>query len=442
LNLRNKYFPSHTYPLYPIPYSTNYLLAFSFFALYLPHNFIPEGIMQTVTPESVGLSSTRLERLKSAMQQYVDRGTFAGIVTLISRHEQVAHLGTFGAQDLESGRPMAPDTIFRIYSMTKPITSAAVMILCEEGRLRLCDPLSRYLPEFKDARVMVSRGGADYDLVLACREITLHDLITHSGGIGYGSDEHSALDQLYRETLARIEKEVEPVLEKQVQAFARARLPLAFHPGTGFRYSLSIDLLGYVVQVASGQLFEDFLQERILGPLEMVDTAFWVPPEKAGRLAFTYGPAETGGLKALRPPQVADITQKTRNPSGGGGLVSTVGDYFRFGQMLLNSGELEGARILGRKTVEWMLQNHLPEGILPMNEPANGFGIGGAVLLHPGLSHRPGSIGRFGWGGAANTEWWIDPAEGLQCLLMLQYMPCFTIPIVEDFAQLAYQALE
>ncbi len=398
--------------------------------------------MQTVKPESVGLSSARLERLKGVMQQYVDKGIFAGIVTLIARQGQVAQLESFGWQDLETKRPMNAGTIFRIYSMSKPVTSAAAMILCEEGRLRLSDPLSRYLPEFKDARVMVSRGGADYDLVPARREINLHDLLTHSGGLSYGSDEQSPLDRLYRETLERIDKEEEPVLEKWMQAFARARLPLAFHPGTGFRYSMSIDLLGYIIQLASGQLFDEFLKERIFEPLGMVDTAFWVPPEKVDRLAALYGPAEAGGLKVVTPLGGGEITQPNRNPWGGGGLVSTAGDYFRFGQMLLNGGELEGIRLLGRKTVEWMLQNHLPEGIHPMDEAANGFGLGGAVLLHPGLSQRPGSAGKFGWGGAANTEWWIDPAEKLQCLIMLQYMPPFTIPIVEDFAQLAYQALE
>lgn len=398
--------------------------------------------MQTVKPEMVGLSSSRLERIKTSMQGYVDRGTFAGILTLVARQGRVAHLETFGWQDLESKRPISADTIFRIYSMSKPITSAAAMLLCEEGRLRLWDPVWRYLPEFKNAQVMAARPDGGYDLVPARREVTVHDLMTHSGGLSYGSDEHSALDKLYRETLQRLDQESEQVLEKWMQGFARARLPLAFQPGTDFRYSFSIDVLGYIIQVASGQPFEDFLQERIFIPLGMPDTAFWVPPEKLNRLAVTYGPAEGGKLKVIPPLGGDDITRPTRKPFGGGGLVSTARDYVRFGQMLLNGGELEGVRLLGRKTVEWMLQNHLPAGVHPMGELANGFGLGGAVLLHPGLSQRPGSPGKFGWGGAANTEWWIDPAEQLQCLIMLQYMPCFTIPIVEDFAQLAYQALE
>lgn len=398
--------------------------------------------MQTTQPENVGLSSERLQRINHVMQQYVDGQVFAGIVTLVAREGQVAHLEAFGWQEKETNRPMTVDTIFRIYSMTKPITSVAVMMLCEEGRLRLADPVSRYIPDFKDLKVMVARGGSDYDLVPARREITIHDLLTHSGGLSYGSDEHSALDDLYRKNFERMDKEVEPIMEKRVLAFVQAKLPLAFHPGTGFRYSISIDLLGYIVQLASGQLFEDFLQERIFAPLGMVDTAFWVPPEKADRFAAVYGPEEKGGIKVIEPVAGSRYLQPTRDPSGGGGLVSTVSDYFRFGQMLLNIGQLDGNRLLGRKMVEWMMQNHLPDGIHPMDEPWNGFGLGGAVLINPGLSHRPGSIGKFSWGGAANTEWWIDPVEELQCLLMLQYMPAFTIPIVEDFAQLVYQALE
>ena len=216
----------------------------------------------------------------------------------------------------------------------------------------------------------------------------------------------------------------------------------AFHPGAAFRYGLSIDLLGYVVQVVSGQPFDEFLKERIFTPLGMTDTDFWVPPEKVGRFASMYGPSKEGRLNVISSPDGKDYTKPDRSLSGGGGLVSTLGDYFRFGQMLLNGGEFEGARLLGRKTIEWMMQNHLPAGIHDNNEVWNGFGLGGAVLINPGLSPRPGSVGKFGWGGAANTEWWIDPAEELNCILMLQYMPGFTIPIVEDFAQLVYAALE
>jgi CubicO group peptidase (beta-lactamase class C family) len=398
--------------------------------------------MPTIQPENVGLSSTRLQRIAPVMQQYVDRQTFAGIVTLVARKGQVAHLEAFGWQEKETNLPMKTDTIFRIYSMSKPITSAAVMMLCEEGKLRLSDAISRYIPEFKNPQVMVARGNSDYDLVPAKREVTLHDLLTHSGGFSYGFDDHSALDALYRKWFESLEKDADLTLEKMMVELAKAKLPLAFQPGTAFRYSFSIDILGYIVQLAAEQLFDEFLQERIFGPLGMVDTAFWVPPEKVHRFAATYGSAENGGLKAIDPVADSRYTKPTRNPSGGGGLVSTASDYFRFGQMMLNRGQLDGVRLLGRKTVEWMLQNHLPESVHTWDDPAIGFGLGGSVLLKPGLSHRPGSVGKFGWGGAANTEWAIDPAEELQCLIMLQYMPAFTIPIVEDFTQLVYQALE
>jgi CubicO group peptidase (beta-lactamase class C family) len=405
-----------------------------------PVIFFKESIMQIVQPESVGLSSARLQRINPVMQQYIDQDTFGGILTLVARKGQIAHLETFGWQEKETNRPMALDTIFRIYSMTKPITSAATMMLCEEGKLRLSDPISRYIPAFKDTKVLVPSGNGNHQLVPPKREILVHDLFTHSGGLSYGWDELSIVDSFYRKQMDRFDKEGEPNLEELVKTLSK--LPLAFHPGTAFRYGLSIDVLGYIIQVVAGQPFEDFLQERVFAPLGMVDTAFWVPSEKAHRLAAVYGPAEGGGLKAIEPAAGSRFTKPPRMVGGGGGLVSTVSDYFRFGEMLLNGGTLDGTRLLGRKTVEWMLQNHLPEGIHPMDDPANGFGLGGAVLLHPGLAHRPGSVGKFGWGGAANTEWWIDPSEQFHCLVMLQYMPAFTIPIVDDFAQLAYQALE
>jgi CubicO group peptidase (beta-lactamase class C family) len=397
--------------------------------------------MNIVKPESVGLSSERLERVNSVMQSYVDQGVFAGISTLVARKGKVAHLETFGWQDLQTKKPITEDTIFRIYSMTKPITSAAVMVLCEEGRLRVSDPVSRHVPEFKDRKVMVMREGG-FDLVPAAREVTIHDLLTHTSGLCYPSEEQTPLDEIYRKLFGHMDKVVEPVLEKWMLAFIKTDVPLAFHPGTAWRYGLSIDVLGYIVQVVSGRPLNEFLKERIFAQLGMIDTDFWVPPEKVARFVSMYGPSKEDGLKVIPSPDGKDYTKPDRVLSGGGGLVSTLGDYFRFGQMLLNGGEFDGKRLLGRKTVEWMVQNHLPVGMHPNDEAWNGFGLGGAVLINPGLSPRPGSVGKFGWGGAANTEWWIDPAEELNCILMLQYMPGFTIPIVEDFNQLVYAALE
>ncbi len=397
--------------------------------------------MQTVSPESVGLSSSRLERVSSAMQRYVDQSLLSGVIVLIARQGQVAYLQAFGQQNIKANRPMTFDTLFRIYSMTKPITTTAAMMLVDEGKLRLSDPVSRYVPGFKNPRVMQPRNGCDFELVPARREPTLHDLMIHTAGLSYGFEENSALDERYRKDIwVPDEKEPTPDLKEMVDAIAK--LPLASHPGTAFRYSLAIDVLGYIIQVVSGIPFDEFLKEKVLSPLGMVDTDFWVPPEKVDRLSTVYGPADAGGLKVVEGHVNSSCTLPSRRPSGGGGLVSTIGDYFRFGQMLLNQGELDGVRLLGRKTVSWMLQNHLPEGIYSDAEQANGFGLGGAVLLYPGRSRRPGSAGKFGWGGAATTEWWIDPAEQMNCILMTQYMPGFIPPVVEDFAQTAYQALE
>jgi CubicO group peptidase (beta-lactamase class C family) len=399
--------------------------------------------MQTVQPESVGLSSSRLERVNRAMQKYVDQNLFAGVIVLVARQGQVACLQKFGWQEIAANRPMAWDTIFRIYSMSKPITSTAVMMLLEEGKLRLTDPLSRYAPAFKNPKVMRPRNGCDYKLVPAHREPTIHDLLTHTAGLSYGFDENSALDALYRKELWEL-TDKEPGLSLEEMANLVAKLPLASHPGTAYRYSVGIDMLGYVIQVVADQPFDQYLKEKIFLPLGMVDTDFWVPAEKADRLAAVYGPQEGGGLKVVEAPQGDHYLRPPSWPSGGGGLVSTIEDYYRFGQMLLNQGALDGVRLLGRKTVEWMMQNHLPDDLRQDSDQmgGNGFGLGGAVLLDPGWSQRPGSAGKFGWGGAANTEWWIDPAEQLQCLLMTQYFPGFTIPIVEDFAQTVYQALE
>jgi CubicO group peptidase (beta-lactamase class C family) len=399
--------------------------------------------MQTVQPESVGFSSSCLERISRAMQKYVDQKLFGGVIVLVARQGQVACLEKFGWQEIAANCPMAFDTIFRIYSMSKPITSTAVMMLVEEGKIRLSDPLSRYVPAFKNPKVMVPRNGCDFELIPARREPTVHDLLTHTAGLSYGFDENSALDECYRKEFWEFnDKNPELTLEEAVNVLAK--LPLASHPGTIFRYSLAIDVLGYLVQLVAEQPFDVFLREKIFAPLGMVDTDFWVPPEKVDRLAAVYGPQEGGGLKVVEASQGSRYTRPPSWPSGGGGLVSTIGDYYRFGQMLLNQGTLDGVRLLGRKTVEWMMQNHLPDSLRQDADQrgSNGFGLGGAVLLQPGLSHRPGSAGKFGWGGAANTEWWIDPTEQLQCILMTQYMPGFTIPIVEDFAQTVYQALE
>jgi CubicO group peptidase (beta-lactamase class C family) len=395
--------------------------------------------MELARPEELGFSPARLARISSTMKQYVERRQFAGIVTLVARRGRVVHFETIGKMDIESGRPMRRDAIFRIYSMTKPVTSTAVMILLEEARFRLGDPISDYLPIFKRMQVLQPRPGGDFDLVPARREITIRDLLTHVGGLSYGYETSSYIDELHRKKIwSRVESAEGMTVEDVISEIAR--MPLAFHPGKTYRYSFSTDVLGYLVQVLSGKPLEVFLKERILEPLGMSDTAFWVPPEKVGRFAACYGPAEEGGLKLIGTPLNHNFTLPAHFASGGGGLVSTAEDYLRFSQMLLNKGRMGSARILGRKTVELMFLNHLaPDIVYP--DPGYGFGLGGRVLLDPARAQVLGSEGSWGWGGAANTKFWIDPREDLIGILMTQFMPSDLYPLYVDFINLTYQAL-
>ncbi len=294
------------------------------------------------------------------MQQYVDAQKVAGITTLIARRNQIVHFGKYGMADIDVGALMAYDTIFRIYSMTKPITSVAVLMLMEEGRLRLSDPVSAFIPAFAAAKVLDTAPGSGGRYVDPVRPITVRDLLTHTAGLSYGSDEDVHIDALYRERVwGAFEQNQEMTLAEFAEAIAAQ--PLVFHPGTQFRYSFATDVLGYLVEIVSAKPFATFLQEQIFAPLGMVDTSFWVPPEKLERFAANYGPDETGGLKVIDAPATSRFARPTRRPSGGGGLLSTLGDYLRFCLMLLNKGELDGVRLLGRKTVELMTVNHLPK---------------------------------------------------------------------------------
>lgn len=395
--------------------------------------------MQTTRPETLGFSRERLARLDAAMQRYIDDKKLAGIITLIARRGQIVHLGKFGMANIAAGQPMADDTIFRIYSMTKPITSVAALMLMEEGRLRLSDPVSRYIPAFRDIQVLENPADPSSACVACTHAPTLKELFTHTAGLSYGF-EAGHIDDLYRQRvwgLMRINPDV--TLAEFVNAIAA--VPLACQPGTRFIYSMATDVLGRVVEVAADMPFAEFLRERIFQPLGMTDTDFWVPQEKAHRLAALYSRDEAGALVEHNPTPFR-YDRPTQNPSRGGGLVSTTGDYFRFAQMLLNRGELDGVRLLGRKTVEWMTTNHLPDGVHPNGDPAMGFGLGVSVLLDPGKAQVLGSVGTFGWGGAANTGFWVDPQEELIGIIMLQFMPSGTYPVIPDFRNLAYAALE
>ncbi len=371
------------------------------------------------SPEEVGMSSERLGRLDAAMQKAVDSGELPGAVVLIARDGQLAYAKSFGWQDRGKKIPMRNDSIFRLYSMTKPVVSVAAMMLVEEGKLGLQEPVSKYIPEFKEMKVGIESTDAEgkpaLKLVDAKRQITVQDLLRHTSGLTYGVlGTLNAVKKMYKDAEIFSQKWV---LADFVKALAK--LPLQFQPGTTWEYSHSTDVLGRVVEVASGQTLDVFLAKRIFEPLKMVDTAFQVPPEKQNRIAQPMPDIYTG-----KTPELIDVTRPATFFAGGHGLVSTAGDYLRFAQMLANGGELEGARILGPRTVEYMSSDHVnPQidkgaGFLP--GPGYGFGLGFATRIDRGQSEWPGSPGDYYWAGYAGTYFWIDPEEELVPVLMTQ----------------------
>jgi CubicO group peptidase (beta-lactamase class C family) len=403
--------------------------------------------------EAVGMSARRLERIRPAMQAYVDRGVYAGINTLIARRGRVVHASQFGWRDKEAGSPMTADTIFRLYSMTKPIVCVALMTLLEEGRFTLLDPLAKTIPAFGAVKVME----ADGNLVNPVRPIMLRDLMTHMSGLTYHFVDESPAGKMYHGAkLVDAQSPLEAVIDDLAQ------LPLAFQPGSRWRYSVGIDVIARVIEVISGRPLGAFLRERLFEPLGMADTAFGVPPEKRNRVAAMYGRPD---LLASGPTMSSELDAWARGVNdrldvsrsypvdspdvfmrGGHGLFSTIGDYFRFAQMLANGGELDGARILGRKTLELMHLNHVPAAFLPLDIgglplPGYGFGLGSRVLLDVAQSGAPGSAGEFGWSGAAKTSYWVDPKEQLVGLFMTQSMMSFDLPEL-DLRALVYQAIE
>jgi CubicO group peptidase (beta-lactamase class C family) len=393
--------------------------------------------MQLVSPREVGFSSTRLERINAVVHAAIDRGEIAGAVTLIARHGKVAHHAAAGLLDVVSGAPMHPDSIFRIYSMTKPVTAVAVMLLFEEGQFLLDDPVARFLPEFAATKVFVGGTDAGIDVADLERPITIRHLLLHTSGLPYGNADGSALERLYdRKALGRKD---EPLDEKVRRI---AQLPLAHQPGSGWTYGLSTDVLGRLVEVLSDQRFDAFLRERIFEPLAMGETGFHVPAADLGRLAAVHTPGDQGQLQPDMHPDLA-YTEPPRYFSGGGGLVSTADDYARFCQMLLRGGELDGARVLSRATVALMLADHLP-GPFPDRSASLPLGwsmaFGGATVVDGALTGLPVSRGTYSWSGAASTQFWIDRAEDLFGIILVQLMP-LSLRLADLFKVLSYQAL-
>jgi CubicO group peptidase (beta-lactamase class C family) len=395
-------------------------------------------------PEAVGFSKARLSRIQPVMQSYIDDNKYPALITLLARHGHVVYLECYGLMNVEARQPVRPDVLCNLASMSKPITCVAALMLFEQGFFQLNDPIAKFLPAAKDLKVCVHATDADLQLVDLARAPTMRDLFTHTAGFAYWtpdghllSERFAALDSLHPTTLQQY---VEGVLA----------LPLLHQPGSMWRYSPSLDVLAHIVEMIADMPFDEFVHRNITEPLAMEDTGYVVPDHKVDRLMSVYAPNDHGGHDRTgpdpadyRPPQV---------PYGGGGMYSTVVDYARFVQMLLNGGQLDGKRLLGRKTVELMLTNHLPATVLPSFDvvvlsrgyytKGYGFGLGVRVLMNPAENEILGSVGNFGWGGSTNTYFWGDPREGLIGMIWAQSdRPIYAYPLERQFMTLAYQAL-
>ena len=396
----------------------------------------------------MGLSSERLQRLHAGMQQYVDQGRVPGIVTYVARNGRLVDLAAFGKADIEAGRPMLKDTIFRIASQTKALTSVSVMMLVEEGRIGLADPVSKFIPAFKRTTVALPAppgavAGSPVSVVPAKREITIRDLLTHTAGISYGN---GPAQEQWR--AAGIQGWYFADRSEPVSAFVErmAALPMDAQPGEKYVYGYNTDILGVVVEKVSGLTLAEFIQKRITGPLGLVDTQFYLPPAQKDRLATVYSAKEDGSIERATDPKTGQ-GHYVEGPrvafAGGAGLLSTARDYGRFLQMLLNGGEIDGVRLLSPKTVELMTVNHVGTLFAERgpNNAGRGFGLGFDVIEDLGRAGQYGSVGAFGWGGAYHTTYWSDPKEKLVVLLMTQLLPAGRSDLHGRFRALVYQSI-
>jgi CubicO group peptidase (beta-lactamase class C family) len=403
-----------------------------------------------IDPDAAGLDATRLERITEHLQRrYIDPQKIAGCQTVVARHGEVGYFSSLGSMDLERNKPVAEDTIWRIYSMTKPITGVALMTLFERGHFQLDDPVHRFIPEWRDLKVAEKQADGSTRLVEPQRPMSVRDALMHMTGLGWGVEGPLVMDR-FLSAMATVRGGPNGTLQTMIENLADK--PLVFHPGTHWLYGLSTDLCGRLVEVMSGQRFDEYLRREVFEPLQMKDTAFSVPDAQIDRFAASYGRRHDKTLKLLDDPERSTYRKQPSFLSGGGGLVSTTEDYLRFTRMLLAGGELDGVRVLGRKTVELMSINHLPSDgelrqyALPGGYGETGFdGVGFGLTMAVGLGQAEtqsiGSKGDYYWGGAASTIFWVDPAEDLVVVFMTQLMPSGTFNFRGQLRSLVYPAI-
>lgn len=403
-----------------------------------------------LSPKRAGFDSGRLNRITEHLDRnYIEPGKIAGCQVMVARHGFPAYFKSFGLADRERRTPLADDTIFRIYSMTKPITSVALMTLYEHGHFQLNDPVSRFIPEWRDHKVWISGEGAAMETAAPIRPMTMRHVLSHTGGLTYGASNHP-VDRAYR--AAGVGVAIDRRHGDNLADFIRklAKVPLFYHPGEHWMYSFSTDVCGYLVEAISGNRFDHYLQENIFDPLDMKDTAFWVHPRKASRLAANYERQPDKTLKLIDDPERSPYLREPTFFSGGGGLTSTTADYFRFCELLRRGGELDGARILGSRTIDLMHRNHLAGNrdltqmaIGMFSETAYegvGFGLGFATTLGEVEAGTLGA-GDYYWGGAASTIFWVDPREDLVAIFMTQLMPSATFNFRGQLKNIIYSAI-
>ncbi len=402
-----------------------------------------------VKPEEVGLSASRLGRIHTHLQRYIDAGKLTGTLTLVARRGQIAYFEPQGHLELEAKRAMQRDTLFRFYSMSKPITSVALMMLYEQGLFQLDDPVYTLIPSWKNQQVFVSGNYPNFVTTPPERPMVIRDLMSHTSGLTYGFMDRTNVDAAYRKL--GVTDRNKPGHTLKDMATLLADIPLEFSPGTQWNYSIATDVLGYLVEVVSGQRFDHFLRDQIFEPLGMTDTRFTITPDREERFACNYQLQPDGALQLVDDSAASEYREQTFY-SGGGGLISSAADYFRFTSMLLNQGELDGIRLLGRKTVELMTMNHLPGGqdLTALAQPGRfsetaydgaGFGLGFSVMQSLARAQIVGSVGEYAWGGAASTAFWVDPQEELIAIFLTQLMPSSSYPLRRELRTLVYSAL-